>query len=301
MGFGFDKKKAKAEFNQKEPLIFGIGAAVGLVITAILVAKGQKKADDILDEREKVAEPEEKKETEKTEAEEENSEVKSEPSKKEIFDLTWKCYVPAAISGALTFGCIIGGSYISWKKIVGLTGTISFLVKERNNLERGVRKKFGDEAVDKIKKEMEALDPRNKKKKEEGKNTDVKIVYKGVQVDETGHGNFLCIERCFGRRFRADPEFVEAQCAEFNKALVENGLSSVNDIYDYWDLEPIDIADQYGWFYDPNHPDYCNFDENEGVLFAFSRGFDEKLQEECLYISCWQSPPSENYLDLVDS
>lgn len=293
MGFGFSKQKAKAEFNQKEPLIFGIGAAIGLVVTAILVAKGQKKADDILREREEIFES----------GEEEGSEVKTEPSKKEVFDLTKSCYVPAAISGILTFGCIIGGSYISWKKIVGLTGTISFLVKERNNLERGARKRFGDEAVDKIKKEMEALDPRNKKKKEEPKNKkeDVKIIYKSIQVDETGHGNFLCIEKCFGRRFRADPEFVEAMCEEFNKALLDTELGSVNDMYDYWDLEPIDIGDKYGWFYDPDRPDYCNFDKNEGVQFSFARGFDEKLQEECLYISCWQTPPSDNYLDLVDS
>lgn len=298
MGLGFNKTKAQAEFNQKEPLIFGIGAAIGLVVTAILAAKGQKKADDILDERKETVKSEEAAE-EKSETEE----VKSEPSKKEVFNLTWKCYVPAAISGIFTFGCIIGGSYISWKKIVGLTGTISFLVKERNNLERGARKQFGDEAVDKIKKEMEALDPRNKKKKEEPKDKkeDVKIVYKAIQVDETGHGDFLCEEKCFGRKFRADPEFVEAMCEEFNKALLENGLSSVNDIYDYWDLEPTDVGDQYGWFYDKDHPDYCNYDEEEGVKFSFAIGFNEKLQEDCLYISCWQTPPSERFLDLVDS
>lgn len=49
--------------------------------------------------------------------------------KKEVVKATWKCYIPAAVSGGLTIGCIVAANYAHIRKETAMAAMASFFEK----------------------------------------------------------------------------------------------------------------------------------------------------------------------------
>lgn len=274
---GFDGFKRGVK--EHSSILLAVGAVFGVFASVIFTAKGQKKADDILAERDEIfnsgIDPDDP----------HQAEIETPPSFKEKFDLTWKCYAPAAVSVLFTCGCIIGGTYISWRKIVGLTGTVSFLVAERGNLEKAVREKFGDEAVDEIKQKLAG--DRFKKVPPEEK---VKIVYEEVPVEDTKKGNTLFYDMYCGRLFRCSMEAVKQGFKDVNKEILESGYGGVCDLHYLWGLKWSDFAGNRGWF----RGERDNNVGEEGLEYSISEGYNEQLDEP-MYLIQYLDDPYEEY------
>lgn len=278
------KSKLVGALQDNSQLILGIGAGLGFIATIFFTHSGTKKACDILAERDRIFES--------GASEEEKEKVVTPPSKKEKFDLTWQCYAPAAISAICTFGFMIGGNYISWKKILTLTGTVSFLASERDNFEKAAREKFGDDAVNEVK---ETLLKKKFSKPEEPKEV-VKV--KQVAAEETGHGNQLCYESYSGRWFRASEGWVLDAEKRFKDHCKTYHYASLNDLHEMYGIERSKFAIDRGWYYakwplsdkgDKEVTD-CNFDISTGPEFSHSHMIDEIRGEDVLVIEIIDTP-----------
>lgn len=98
----------------KASTILSIISFVGVAVTAVLAAKGGKEAQKIEDEMEQHA--------------------LDYVDKKDIRKATWKCYIPAIVSGVVTIGCGAYAKRLDTKEIVKLTGAVGLLTTRLEKL-----------------------------------------------------------------------------------------------------------------------------------------------------------------------
>lgn len=116
--------------ENKMPTILTVLAGAGVVTTAVLAARGHKRACDILAEHEIP----------------ENAEPKE--VFKEAASLTWKEYAPAVGAGALTIGMIFMSNNMHLKKEAALAAVVGVIGARLKGMDREVLQKYGKEALD---------------------------------------------------------------------------------------------------------------------------------------------------------
>lgn len=247
--------KAKA-YNNRSLILTG-GAVIGLGATVILTARGQMKADEIMAE-------------------------KRPSSKKELIKSTYKCYIPAMVSGALTLICIVTSQYISRKEIAGLAASLGVLAANRDNLEKAIKEKYGEDALVELR---EKILPYKKPEVKDGKMED------RFPAELTGNGDLLCYEGYSGRWFRSSKEAVEKAEEEYNLRFKDGEYLSFNDLYELLGIEHSHFGWQFGY---PNPIEY--YDPEKGVEFENNVFFDSEIGEDVLYIDIF-TYPYENWME----
>lgn len=270
----------KGGLNKNGSLILAGGALLGFGATVIFVARGQTKADKIIDERNRLY-------TENPFVEDTEKEVAAPlVSKREYFDLTYKCYIPAVVSGAFTIFCIIGSQYISRKQMAGLMATVAALTASRDQLEQAVKERYGEEALTELRRKLIP-------EKTQGEEKEVTFIQ--VPAEESGYGDLLCYEGYFGRWFRSSEEAVRSALNNVSNQF-RNGLYiSYNDIYDELGIERSDVGYEFGWCADDDY-----YTVKEGIQFLITKEFDEKKGEEVLafYIKSNDFLPMEGFFEI---
>lgn len=253
--------KMRAFVHKRGSLILTVIAVGGVAVTTVLAARGGLKADDILKERDQNLIPEVSKE------EDGNPELNTwyPPSMREIFDLTWQCYIPAAISGAITIAAIIGSQYISAKQIAALTASVSMLVASRDQLEQAIRDKYGEEGLNELRSKMKLFKPEKE--------------YIRIYAEETGKGDLLCYDRYSGRWFRSEEDEVKKAIKEYSDMFKQGLYLSLNDLYRLYGIDETDFGFQYGYA----ATEMC-YDFEDGIPMYVSRMFEPKYGEDVLYI-----------------
>ena len=252
------------------PTILTVAAAVGVGVTGYLAHKGTKKADEILSEFP---------ESEKLETDE--KEIAKEELKR-----TWKCYIPAAVVGSATIGCIVASHVMSVREIAALTATCTYLVKNRDRLEKKLKEAVGEEKYNEIKKKLVG---------EEGKLTLAKKEIKEAfhqTIEDTGNGaehdKILCFEGYSGRWFYSTREAVVKAENRLNEMFGAEKYCCLNDFYQFLGIERTHFGYQFGWV---NHPDYYDgpiFFDNTKVFYE-ELGCDVLIIEIQTYpMECWQ-------------
>ena len=197
-------------------ILTGIGIA-GMVSTTVLAVKATPKAVKILDEyKETVLRDHEK--------------VKPVDAVK----LTWKCYIPAAITGTVSIGCLIGGSSVSLKRNAALATACS--------LSETALREYKDAVVD--------SGGEKKAKTIKEKAVTKKLVdnpAKSSEVIYTGHGETLCYDALCGRHFKSDRNYIEKVVNVLNRRLRTEMFISLNDFYSELNLEPVQVGYYLGW------------------------------------------------------
>lgn len=163
-------------------------------------------------------------------------------------------YAPAIVSGVATGTCILASHYISAKEIAALGASCAYLAKNRDKIEAKIREKFGDEALNDIRKECVA------ESSEEDKKTDSKEI---IPVSKYG-GTQKFVDFYLGREFYSTLEQVEHAERELNW-MFHNGMDvCMNDFYRLLGIKPMDAGEEFGW---PANEDYYPYELEEPIAF----------------------------------
>lgn len=153
---------------------------------------------------------------------------------KERIRLTWKLYVPAAISGVVTTGCIIGASKANSKRTAAAVTAYS------------LTKKAFDEYTEKV---VEEVGKGKEQKIRDGIAQDHVSAEPPVtrEVIITSGGNVLCCELYTHRYFRSDMESLRRAQNDINMQVVNQLYVTLDEFYDLVGLPHTSVSDKMGW------------------------------------------------------
>lgn len=219
--FSKSLKTVGSVLNKNSPTILTGISVAGLISTAVLAVRATPKAIRLLDE------------------EEERLYGYKDSirglTKKEIIQTTWKLYLPAVISGAITIACIIGSNQIHLKRNAALASAYGISQKLLDEYQKKVVDVIGESKEEKIRDEINQ-DRVDKNPPEENK------------IILTGNGDVLCCDTLFGRYFRSDMESLRQAVNDINQEFLrEGGIITLNDFYYRIGMSNIPFGDYVGW------------------------------------------------------
>jgi hypothetical protein len=213
--------------TKNSPTILTGLSVAGVLATVVMGGKATIKALSILDDEYAEMNPSSK-------IQPAIHELTDEFTAKEMFKLTWKCYVPTAILGTITMGCIMGANSISLKRNAALAGLYSLSEKALKEYQEKVVEKMGEAKHKEIKEEI----IKEKMEKNPVSNNEVII---------TGRGESLCYDSQSGRYFKSDMTTIEAALNKMNRRLMNENTITLNEVYSELGLEGIKLGDIMGW------------------------------------------------------
>ena len=210
----FDSLKRTTSKHSPQ-ILTGLGVA-GLVTTTVLAIKATPKAVRLV--------------------EEEAYERKEELTPMEVVKVTWKCYIPTAISMSTSIACILFASSVHRKRNAALAA--AYKLSETALIE------YRDKVVDTIGEKKEKV-VREKVAEENIKNNPPQQ----NNVIVTGRGNDLYLEPLSMRYFYSDKNTIDAIQNRLNAKMLGEvrGEISLNEFYDELGLECTDIGYDIGW------------------------------------------------------
>lgn len=235
-------------------ILTGLGIA-GMVTTTVLAVRATPKALRLI---------EEKKHEERTD--------KLTPV--DTIKATWKCYVPAAVTGVASTACLIGAQSVNARRNAAIAAAYKISETAFADYREKVIETIGE------KKEEAVREKVAKKRVEEhmARNTEVFITEKG---------DTLFLDPLSHRLFKSDIELIRQAINNLNYELTTNfvGYVSLNEFYDEIGLARTSIGDDIGW----------NLDNGNGLIKidTFPVKEDDK---PCLCLDYIQ-PPTHNFRD----
>lgn len=192
--------------NRNSPYILTGIAITGVITTSLLVGDATPKALKIIEER------------------------KCRTNLEKIKE-TWKCYIPAGISGVITVASIITANSINQQRNAALAGLYSIAQTTLNDYREKVVEIIGENKERKIRDEIDSDKINN--------NLPNNIIL-------TGSGEVLCYDSMTGRYFMSDIEKIRKTVNELNRKLLTEMFISLNDIYYEIGLPSTEIGNNLG-------------------------------------------------------
>lgn len=196
-------------------ILTGFGIA-GMVTTTVLAVKATPKALRLIEDA--------------------RYEKGSALTKGEKVKAAWKCYIPAAITCAVSTSCLIGASSVSLRRNAALATAYklseSALVEYRDKVVETIGEKKEKVVREKVAEEQVERNPVSKN-----------------EVYITTKGDTLFMDPLSKRYFKSDFEVIRKAENELNARMLHNifGYVSVNDFYDEIGLERTETGDMLGW------------------------------------------------------
>lgn len=208
-------------------ILTGIGIA-GMVTTTILAVKATPKALALLQEAE----------IEKVDNQVREGIAPDDISDKltpvETVKATWKCYIPAAATGAASIACLIGASSVSLKRNAALATAYTLsetaLKEYRSAVVETIGEKKEQIVRDKVAQDRIEKNPVSRN-----------------EVILTKKGDTLCYDHISGRYFKSDIDQIKRAINILNRQLLSEMYMSLNEFYDELGLDHIGIGDELGW------------------------------------------------------
>ena len=203
----------KTMVRHSPEILTGLGIA-GMISTVVLAVKATPKALKLI--------------------EEEKQQESHELTTVEVVKVAWKPYVPAAISGVIATGCLIGACSVSARRTAALTTAYQLstaaLSEYKNKVVETIGEKKEQHIREKIDKDRVDQNPINQN-----------------SIILTKKGNTLCMDGFSKRYFESDIDELHKAINRLNAMLVKDGSCSLNDLYDELCLEHTDIGYDLGW------------------------------------------------------
>lgn len=207
-----------AAIKHSPELLTGIGIA-GMVTTTVLAVKATPEALRLIDDR-------------RVELEIESTE---DLPAKETVKATWKCYVPAAVTGMVSVACLIGANSVNSKRNAALAAAY--------NLSTTAFAEYKEQVVNTIGEKKERI-VRDKVAEERVKKEPVN----NSAIIMTNNGNTRCFDTITKRRFTSDIEKIKRIVNELNARMIDGeDYISLNDFYYELGLDGVGIGDDLGW------------------------------------------------------
>ena len=164
------------------------------------------------------------------------------PTTLEIIKLCWKCYIPSAIIGSVSIGCLIGASSVNFRRNAALATAYA--------LSESAFKEYQEKMAETIggKKEQSVRDAIAKDKIEQNPVTNREVII-------TEKGNTLCYDVISGRYFKSDIDKLRKIENELNRQMRDDMYISLNDFYYEIGLNGIKLGDDLGWNIDDGYID----------------------------------------------
>lgn len=198
-------------------ILIGIGIT-GMITTTVLAVKATPKALLLMEERKKELDVE-----------------KLTPV--ETVKTTWKCYVPAAVSGVASIACLIGSNSVNAKRNAALATAYKISETAFSDYRNKVIETIGE------KKEKTV---RDKVSEEQVKNNPVKH----TEIIVTGKGKTLFYDNHSGRYFYSDLELIKRAANKLNRDIITDPFDSgvtLNQFYEEIGLSGTATGDALGW------------------------------------------------------
>lgn len=198
-------------------ILIGIGIT-GMLTTTVLAVKATPKAIRLMDER-------------KDELEVDYL------TPLETVKTTWKCYIPAAISGTVSIACLIGSNSVNARRNAALA--TAYKISETAFAE------YRDKVVETIGEKKERV-VRDKVSEQQIKDNPVNK----TDIIVTGKGQTLFFEPLSSRYFYSDMEKIKRAENTLNKAIITDPFDSgvtVNEFYEEIGLPTTATGDALGW------------------------------------------------------
>ena len=210
----FIKKAGRSISKHSPEILTGIGIA-GMITSTVLAVKATPKAVQIIEEEKK------EKETEKL-------------PPKDIVKITWKCYIPSAVTCAASVACLIGARSVQSKRTAALATAYKLSETALNDYREKVIETIGEKKEktirDEVAKEQVKRDPVSTR-----------------EIILTEKGNTLCYDVISGRYFKSDIDKIKRAENELNKKLLSEMYLSLNEFYDALGLKPTSLGNELGW------------------------------------------------------
>jgi hypothetical protein len=216
--------------DRNSPTILTALAVAGVVSTVAMAIKATSKAKDALNEEANYRADEWSSQT----GEHQSAYPDDFFTQKEIIEITWRFYVPTAVSGLITIGSMIGANHISLRRNAALLSLLSMAETAAREYQEKVVEQIGERKAEKINEEI-VQDHLDKHPVDE----------KAVIL--TGNGSYLCFDDFSGRYFRSDVESIRRGANTFNQMLLREGWLGINHFYYEIGLDPIELGDEFGW------------------------------------------------------
>lgn len=155
---------------------------------------------------------------------------------KEAFKLTWRYYLPVAISTTMSIPCIIAGNRVSSKRYAALAAAYTISEAALQEYQDVTREVIGEKKAKQIQENIDA------KKIEE--------TYKGGnQIILTGNGESLFFEPLSGRYFKSNWNDIAKAANELNAEALSNmsGQITLNEWFNRLGLEDTELGAEMGW------------------------------------------------------
>lgn len=204
-------------------ILTGIGIA-GMVIAAITAVKVTPKALQLIDEKE----------------------IKDGKrlTSSEVVKTTWKCYIPAVVTGVCSIGCIIGGSAVNARRNAALATAYTISMSDLSAYKRKALEVVG------VKKEQEICDAVAQEKMEQAHVEDRKIII-------TGMGETPCYDPLTDRYFKSDMEALRRAENNLNKRMRDEIHIMLNEFFTEIGLDECEVGDRLGWDIDKGYIELC--------------------------------------------
>lgn len=210
-------KGAQRYVSKHSPeILVGLGIT-GMVTTTVLAVRATPKAIKLIDQKKK-------------------EEHKDSLTPVETIKTTWKCYVPAAVTGVTSAACLIGASSVNARRNAALTAAYKLsetaFTEYREKVVETIGEKKEHAVYDKIAQERVEKNP---------------IGTSEIIVTEKGNTRFL--DGTSGRYFTSDIEKVKQIVNDINNRLLTDfcGYVTLSEFYDELGLRHTDISDSIGW------------------------------------------------------
>lgn len=245
-------------------ILTGIGIA-GMITTTVLAVKATPKALQLIEDEKNLQNDilyEEAKENDGVFEEIETLRPV------DVVKTTWKCYIPAAVTGVLSVSCLIGASSVNLRRNAALATAYK--------LSETALSEYRDKVIETVGEKKERT-IREKVAQEKVNNTPINK----SEVYVTGKGQTLCMDSVSGRPFKSDIDTIKKAVNELNRRMVTGNemYISLNEFYSEIGLRPTSLGNQLGW----------NLHKEGLIELDFSATLTED-DEPCIYIDYLVAP-----------
>lgn len=217
LGKMFKDVRALASRHSPE-LLTGFGIA-GMITTTVLAVRATPKALQLIDN----------KKDELSLAEDEKLTIV------ETVKATWKCYIPAAITGVTSVACLVCANSVNASRNAALATAYNLSATALSEYKEKVVETIGEKKEQKIRDKV----AEERLKKEPVNNSTIIV---------TGNGNSRFYDDITKRRFTSDIETIKRIQNELNARMLEGeDCISLNSFYYELGLEGVAFGDDLGW------------------------------------------------------
>ena len=229
----FTKSVKSGMVKHSPEILTGLGIA-GMITSTVLAVKATPKALKLIEQEKNRQNRDIREEAEK------NGQTKcnqiSELKPIDTIKTTWKCYVPAAVTGAVSIGCLVGASRVHLKRNALLATAYKLSENALTEYKEKVVETIG-EKKEKVIKEKIHKDHLEKNPSNKG---DIVVI---------GGGTSRCYDYHSGRRFMSSMDAINKAINNVNKRLLNDGYVSLNEFYNELGLDGTSLGGKMGWQY----------------------------------------------------